>query len=433
VACALAAAACDAPPGPALSEIDSASTVGDAAGATGCSTAVVIGLSQQIAEQANCEHPGDFVPFAATGGITFTSSAVLPYLDQAARDDLQAVAVGDPLTVNSGLRTLAQQYLLYQWWQQGACGITAAATVGTSNHEGGRAVDLDNYAARITAMAAHGWAHDVAGDPVHFDHLSSPDHRGEDIHAFQTLWNLNEPSDPIAADGAYGAMTAAKLAATPATGFAQGATCGSAATLDAMVVSIMGPETAPPQAQEHFTLLVKNIGQVAWSAATTLVLATDPSSPLQDPSWTSSTVITDLGAAVPAGQMATIDFDVTTPPETTATPVMAALALDDGGMKFGAIQLALTVTPDGSGSGSDGSGSGKADGGDPSPGHSGCGAGGGGGGGLVGCALVGLLCVRRRRSGHRSRLLLESLFRQLHHVTSTSTVQRARGNGTLEK
>src|SRR5262249_44952934 len=139
---------------------ESAATVQDYA-ATGCSTAVVLGLSTQIAEQANCEHPGDFVSFQATGGITFTSSAGLPFLDMAARDDLVAVATSGPVQINSGLRTLAQQFLLVQWFHQGRCGIAAAAAVGNSNHEGGRAVDLANYADRIAVMATHAWAHDV--------------------------------------------------------------------------------------------------------------------------------------------------------------------------------------------------------------------------------------------------------------------------------
>jgi len=39
----------------------------------------------------------------------------------------------------------------------------------------------------ITSMANRGWAHDVPGDPVHFDHLSSPDIRGKDVLAFQRL------------------------------------------------------------------------------------------------------------------------------------------------------------------------------------------------------------------------------------------------------
>jgi hypothetical protein len=35
------------------------------------------------------------------------------------------------------LRTVAQQYLLYTWYQNGQCGIGLAAKLGNSNHETG--------------------------------------------------------------------------------------------------------------------------------------------------------------------------------------------------------------------------------------------------------------------------------------------------------
>src|SRR5258706_5999133 len=191
---------------PELSQTESASTVADFQ-STGCSTGVVIGLLKQIADEAACENPASFVSFEGAPGVTLTSNAVLPYLVKGARDDLQAVAANSSLQITSALRTIAQQYLLYRWYQQGLCGITAAATVGHSNHEGGRAVDLSNYSSRIAAMSGRGWAHDVAGDPVHFDHTSSPDNRGQDVKAFQVLWNLNHPNDIIGEDGSYGSQT----------------------------------------------------------------------------------------------------------------------------------------------------------------------------------------------------------------------------------
>jgi hypothetical protein len=51
-----------------------------------------------------------------------------------------------------------------------------------------------------------------------------------DVHAFQRLWNRNHPSDTIAEDGAYGPMTAARIARSPSGGFAIGA-CGRATPL----------------------------------------------------------------------------------------------------------------------------------------------------------------------------------------------------------
>jgi hypothetical protein len=129
--------------------------------------------------------------------------------------------------VTSAFRTVVQQYLLYRWYQLGRCGITAAATPGNSNHESGRALDVSNYNDWITVFGTHGWAHDVPGDPVHFDHTASPDLRGADVLAFQRLWNKNAPDDPIAEDGDYGPATAERIARAPAEGFGIGASCAA--------------------------------------------------------------------------------------------------------------------------------------------------------------------------------------------------------------
>ena len=93
---------------PEYGETASASTVQDYV-ASGCSTAVVIGLSKQIAQEADCQNPGSFVPFTSGNGITITSNAVLPFLEKSARDDLVTVAANNSLQINSALRTVAQQ------------------------------------------------------------------------------------------------------------------------------------------------------------------------------------------------------------------------------------------------------------------------------------------------------------------------------------
>lgn len=374
---------------PGLSETESASTVSDYTGSSGCSTAVVIGLSKQIAAEAGCENPASFVSFENAPGITLASNAVLPYLVKGARDDLETVAASSSLSVTSALRSIAQQYLLYNWYQQGRCGITAAATVGTSNHEGGRAVDLSNYAARISAMSAHGWAHDVAGDPVHFDHTASPDDRGQDTKAFQVLWNRNHPTDLISEDGAYGPATEARLKQAPATGFAIGPSCQSH-NLMASVVSIDGPDRVPPQTLAHYTIIIKNSGATSWPATTKLQISTGDTSPLYDTSWTSATVVTTLGAIVDANMQTTVEMDVMTPMVTDETPVTQVFELDDAGTSFGTINLALTVAPGAdmgtSGDGSDASG-------DKS---GGCNAT-GGSASWLGLAIPALLLRRRRR------------------------------------
>lgn len=196
---------------------------------TSCSTADVLALSRQIADEVDCLMPGQLVRFEAGPMIEFAGSAVLPYLGAEARADLYAAvaAGGTALRVTSAFRTVVQQYLLRRWFELGRCGITAAAEPGDSNHESGRALDVANYGDWVTALAAHGWDHSVPGDPVHFDHLGTPDIRGADVLAFQRLWNRNAPDDPIVEDGAYGPMTAARIQRAPAEGFGIGAGCAT--------------------------------------------------------------------------------------------------------------------------------------------------------------------------------------------------------------
>lgn len=367
-------------------ETDQAVTVGGV-GAT-CSTSVVIGLSKQIADEVGCMSPDSLVPFVATSKLTITSNAVLPYLAKNAKTDLLAAADSGTLQVNSAFRTIAQQYLLYQWYQEGKCGITAAATVGNSNHESGRAVDLANYAARITAMKNHGWAHDVPGDDVHFDHLASADIRGKDTLAFQKLWNANHPEDKIGEDGDYGPQTATRLAKSPAGGFPIGASCTTTGATDAAeLVSVVGPDKVAPATQAHYTITLKNSGTADWPATTKLVTDDGMVSPLHDASWVSDSVAATLGAATKAGASATIELDVTTPSASEDTPIQQLFVLADGSKMFGSIPVALTVTmgdPDTSGDASEGD-----DGG-----GGGCNAGGGGAGLIVAAALF----ARRRRN-----------------------------------
>jgi uncharacterized protein (TIGR03382 family) len=375
---------------PALSEVESASTVADYVGSS-CSTAVVIGLSKQISDEIACEHPGGLTHFDSSASVKITSSAVLQYLEADAEADLVKAGNASPVQVNSAFRTVVQQYLLYAWYQQGRCGIPIAATPGTSNHESGRAVDLANYSGEIGNMANHGWAHDVAGDAVHFDHNASPDIRGEDIKAFQVLWNRNNPGDQIAEDGAYGPATESRIRQAPATGFAIGPTCAPAGSLVADVVSVDGPDQAAPASKVHYKLTLKNAGAVDWPATTKLQLESGASSQLYDTSWTSKTVITTLGAVIAAGKTGMVELDVTTPATDTQMAVDQKLELNDAGTTFGSIDLAVTVIP---GLTNPSSG----DGGDTADGsvNGGCSAGGGGAGAGVLLALIAL--VRRRRA-----------------------------------
>ncbi|HEX7841418.1 MAG TPA: M15 family metallopeptidase [Kofleriaceae bacterium] len=378
-------ASCGVDP-PELGEAVSALSVGDFTTST-CTTAVVIGLSSQIADEVGCMSPSSLTRFTAGSGITITSNAVLPYLAANARADL--MAVGD-VQVNSAFRTVAQQYLLLQWFNRGRCGITAAAAVGRSNHESGRAVDLANESARISAMASHGWAHDVSGDPVHFDHLASADIRGKDTLAFQRLWNRNHPGDPIAEDGAYGPQTEARLKMSPATGFAIGASCTPRAHI-ASVVAVDGPDRIAPGARAHYRITLDNATDAEWPATATLAIAGGGASELYDAAtWTSSAEIGPIGAPIAPGAQGTVELDVVGPRVATATPIATELAVIDGAAQVGSASFAVTVAPDG-----DANQSGDA--GDQLDGEvtgGGCAA--GGGAGWLVFAPV-LLVLRRRR------------------------------------
>ena len=243
-------AACSAG-APAPAEHDAAATVDADAGTpsidgtpvssfetTSCSTGSVLELSVQIAEEVNCMLPGQLVVFEPSATIEFTGSAVLPYLGETGRTDLYAAAEAGSTTmrVTSAFRTVVQQYLLRRWFELGRCGITAAAEPGQSNHESGRALDISNFNAWVSILAAHDWDHSVPGDPVHFDHLGSSDIRGADVLAFQRLWNRNAPDDQIAEDGAYGPETDARVKRAPAEGFGIGALCSARLARGAILV-----------------------------------------------------------------------------------------------------------------------------------------------------------------------------------------------------
>ena len=194
---------------------------------TSCDDGVVAGLGRQISQEVGCMSPGALVAFTFDGGLVENAGGIMPFLSQAALDSLRAAAsqAGVPIYINSGFRTVAAQYLLYNWWQRGRCDLTLVAPPGDSNHESGRALDIQNYGEVLGAMNANGWSHPYPGDdPWHFDHDGSPDIRGMDVHAFQRLWNRNHPEDPIDEDGVYGPDTDARLAQAPAEGFPIG-TC----------------------------------------------------------------------------------------------------------------------------------------------------------------------------------------------------------------
>ncbi|MFO0661444.1 MAG: M15 family metallopeptidase [Polyangiaceae bacterium] len=202
-------------------------TVEQAAADTNCSTTIVAGLSAQIIEQMQCDAPGELVAVPDRANLV-KGSAVFAFMEPPARDALLTTLDSSPnqtMTVNSMLRTLAQQYLLKSW--VGTCGITAAANPGSSNHETGLAIDVEEHALWEVALESNGFAWFGSGDVVHFDYSGAGtiDLHPVGVKAFQKLWNLNHPEALIDEDGLYGPQTEAALKQSPADGFAVGATC----------------------------------------------------------------------------------------------------------------------------------------------------------------------------------------------------------------
>ncbi len=398
----LGLAACTTPDEPSLGETRSAISVGGAVSGS-CSTSTVLGLAKQIANEVDCMSNGNLAPLHASSRLVFTSKAVMPYLNPSAVSSLVAAGNQATLQINSGYRTVAQQYLLYRWYRAGRCGIPIAATPGTSNHEGGRAVDVANWSSRVSVMRAHGWSHDVPGDSVHFDHLSSPSERGTDVKAFQRLWNRNHPADKIAEDGAYGPQTGARLAKAPATGFPKGA-CGVVRS-PIEIAAIAGPDIVAPTTQAHYTLTLNNTEDVDWPATAKIVVADGSASPLYDSAtWTSPSELGAIATAIPAGQQGVVDLDVMTPAMPSdapdATSYTTTFAVVDGARVIDTFDLSVMVAPNATPDQSADSGDTDVDN-DPNADENGASPDGGGcnAGGSASWMMLGLplLVVRRRR------------------------------------
>jgi MYXO-CTERM domain-containing protein len=202
----------------------------------GCSTAGAEALSAQLIDEMLCLSAGRLVRFEHAN-VTLTSTRVHPYLSPEGRDALYVAAGSGEILINSALRTISDQYLLY-------AGCSVAATPGTSNHESGRALDVDNWSARESALVAAGFTHPLpTTDAVHFE-AAGDDLRSLSVLAFQRLWNANHPTDTIADDGVSGPQTLARLAVAPAEGFAIAGVC--AAPVEPSDAGVTTPDAGAP-------------------------------------------------------------------------------------------------------------------------------------------------------------------------------------------
>ena len=198
-------------------------TVQGATDSSACTTASIRGLSDQIVAEMNCIRPG-LMSNITSANVSLTSAAALPYLQGPAAAALRRATTGrSRLPLNSTLRTVAQQFMLYTWYRTGRCGVGLAAQPGRSNHEDGLAIDTSAYSSWITILRDNGFRWFGTADDVHFDYTGGADAQG--VLAFQRLWNANNPGDKIGADGVYGPQTEARIKKSPRTGFAGGASC----------------------------------------------------------------------------------------------------------------------------------------------------------------------------------------------------------------
>lgn len=213
----------------ALSESDPVS----AAVVESCTTASLKGLATQLVDEIQCLRPGTMKSIAGVSGFNL-DAAVFPWLQAPAAEAVIAAQAtrGVALSINSALRTLPQQYLLYQWYLMRQCGIGLAAPPGQSNHESGLAIDIDDNAAWRETMAAHDMRWFGAIDPVHFDYVGagSVDLGGLSVLAFQRLWNRNHPEDRLAEDSIYGSEVEKRLVRSPVGGFPVGDGCSASAS-----------------------------------------------------------------------------------------------------------------------------------------------------------------------------------------------------------
>ena len=408
-----------------LGEIHEGLSVG---GVSGCSTFAVDGLSQQLIAEQNCIRANALVSFAGKPGISIGAN-VYPYLEPTAAQGLEAAAAGTTLDVTSAFRTVAQQYLLYSWYQSGQCGISLAAVPGNSNHETGIAVDLGNYDAAIGAMSAHGWTHSYpSSDPVHFDFTGggTADLRAESVLAFQRLWNLNNPGDKIGEDGAYGSATGTRIAAAPATGFAKGATCSGTPTppttpppppsLAAQFVGQSVPARLLPGESASAWVEFKNIGTTTWTRSATHLGTAEPrdrASVLVAADWLGPNRPSDVDADTKPGDVGRFSFFVHGPSMNQTTVLTEHFELVEEGVAWFGPEATFAVeiepTPGAAPPADGGSGDVPADGIAPTPGaHHGCAVAGWGaqddGAATIAsfAAVVALTLFRRRRASYSS-------------------------------
>lgn len=194
---------------------------------TGCIVGdKVLGLDRQVLFILQREHPSYLV--SARDKDIEWNSTTLPILQPPAKKAL-ILAVrkrGTKLRVNAGFRSLTTQFLLYKYFRNGECGITAAAPPGRSNHQTGLSIDVEDPIAWKPYLEAEGWRWYGESDKTHFDYVGhSNDISVAMITAFQRLWNDHQSNDKITETGLFDRDTETRMGKAPPQGFPNGKQC----------------------------------------------------------------------------------------------------------------------------------------------------------------------------------------------------------------
>jgi N-acetylmuramoyl-L-alanine amidase len=199
-------------------------TIGDLIEAADGSTAPLLKLNQALIKEASNLGAG-LKLLLPNDKFKAADDACCLALNPAIISSFQAVAhlffanYKRPLIINSCYRTAAQQIVLHSWCEGGLCGIEAAATPGTSGHEGGNAIDTPDYTEAKQYFKSQGWQwqYDKSGnDPFHFQKGSASK---VSILALQKYYNRYNPKSPIAEDGDYGPGTKKVALTIPIDGY----------------------------------------------------------------------------------------------------------------------------------------------------------------------------------------------------------------------
>jgi hypothetical protein len=190
---------------------------------------LIEGLTWQIAQSMNCLQPDALAPLSlcpGAGCLAVDGPPKPEWLAPPAHDALLGISQsrGEPLAVRWAFRDVALQHLFVKQAENIAC--PGAAPSGSSDHNTGLAVNLSEWAALQGDLEAATFVQSDALDAIWlYDGPDAEDLTALNVLAFQELWNLNRPEEPIDADGLIGPQTRGAIERAPIAGFAD-SICG---------------------------------------------------------------------------------------------------------------------------------------------------------------------------------------------------------------